>query len=357
MPAPDQSSEVAFYAPMKAPDHPTPSGDRQIARLTLAALERAGFAPRLVSRLRVLDVAGCANVQARLAVEAEAEAARLAGALRPAPALWFTYHCHYKAPDLLGPAVSRALGVPYAISEPSVSPRRRDGPWAAFARASEAAVAAADRLFWTTARDRPGLEAAGHGARMVHLPAFLDAGPAFAPRPAGDPPRLLAVAMMRAGDKLESYRRLAAGLAYLSGDWRLEVIGDGEAEAEVRGLLAPFGARVAFSGRLDHPAALRAALSAADVMVWPGVGEGVGMAVLEAQAAGLPVVSEDHPAQRELVEGPLVPPGDPAAFARAVEAALAGRERLGAAARARIEARHGLDAAAAVLRRELRALL
>ena len=30
-----------------------------------------------------------------------------------APDVWFTYHVHHKAPDLLGPAVSRALGIPY----------------------------------------------------------------------------------------------------------------------------------------------------------------------------------------------------------------------------------------------------
>ncbi|HET7409671.1 MAG TPA: glycosyltransferase family 4 protein, partial [Paracoccaceae bacterium] len=188
---------------------------------------------------------------------------------------------------------------------------------------------------------------------MVHLPAFLDEGPAPVARPAGDPPRLLTVGMMRPGDKLESYRRLAAGLAHLPGEWRLDVIGDGEAAGAVRALFARFGDRVAFRGRVDDPAGLRAAYEAADLMVWPGVGEGVGMAVLEAQAAGLPVVSEDHPAQRDLIEGPLVPPDDPAAFARAVGAALAERAARGAAARARIEARHGLDAAAAILRREL----
>src|SRR5690606_17666527 len=152
----------------------------------------------------------------------------------------------------------------------SVSTRRREGPWAAFARASEAAIAAADRLFWTTARDRPGLDAAGHGPKMVHLPAFLEEGPAPAPRPAGGPPRLLAVAMMRPGDKLESYRRLAAALAHLPGEWRLDVIGDGEAAGEVRALFAPFAGRVAFRGRIDDPARLRAAYEAADLMVWPG---------------------------------------------------------------------------------------
>ena len=33
---------VAFYAPMKAPTHPAPSGDRRMARLLMAALTVAG---------------------------------------------------------------------------------------------------------------------------------------------------------------------------------------------------------------------------------------------------------------------------------------------------------------------------
>ncbi|MEO1722987.1 MAG: hypothetical protein AAFR84_11325, partial [Pseudomonadota bacterium] len=36
---------VAFYAPMKSPDHPTPSGDREIARHLLTALSAAGANP------------------------------------------------------------------------------------------------------------------------------------------------------------------------------------------------------------------------------------------------------------------------------------------------------------------------
>src|SRR4051812_6266828 len=34
---------VAFYAPMKPPDHPVPSGDRRMAQLLLAALGFAGY--------------------------------------------------------------------------------------------------------------------------------------------------------------------------------------------------------------------------------------------------------------------------------------------------------------------------
>ncbi len=51
---------------MKAPDHPNPSGDRHIARLTLQALGRAGYDAQCVSRLRTLDMDGDPAAQARL---------------------------------------------------------------------------------------------------------------------------------------------------------------------------------------------------------------------------------------------------------------------------------------------------
>jgi glycosyltransferase involved in cell wall biosynthesis len=346
---------VAFHAPMKPRDHPTTSGDRRIARLTLQALALAGLDARCVSAFRSLDMAGDPGVQARLTAEGAAESARLTACLADGPpALWFTYHCYYKAPDLLGPAVSRSLGVPYVISEASVSPKRREGKWAAFAAVSEAAIGQADRLFWTTARDRPALEAAGHGAKMVHLPAFLDPGPAVAPRPAGEPLRLLAVAMMRPGDKLESYRRLAAALAHLPGDWHLTVIGHGAARDEVRAALSGCAARLSWVPGLTDPEAIRPHYEASDLLVWPGVNEGVGMAWLEAQAAGLPVVAEDGPAARAVVGGgQLAPPGDPRAFARAIGDAARDRAALSARAREHVQAHHSLAAAAAILKSSL----
>jgi hypothetical protein len=33
---------IAFYAPMKPPDHPQPSGDRRMANLLMQALRLAG---------------------------------------------------------------------------------------------------------------------------------------------------------------------------------------------------------------------------------------------------------------------------------------------------------------------------
>src|SRR5579863_5395260 len=133
---------IAFYAPLKPPDHPTPSGDRRIAQLFLAALRAAGHEPFLASRLRSYDGAGDGPRQARLADIGERQAARLLARWRfspgAAPDLWFTYHLYYKAPDWLGPRVSAALGIPYVIAEASSAPKRAAGAWAIGHRAVEA---------------------------------------------------------------------------------------------------------------------------------------------------------------------------------------------------------------------------
>lgn len=59
----------------------------------------------------------------------------------------------------------------------------------------------------------------------------------------------------------------------------------------------------------------------ADAFVFPSVREGWGLVVLEAMAAGLPVVTSDIPVFREYLSGHealLVPPGDPGALAKAL---------------------------------------
>lgn len=72
----------------------------------------------------------------------------------------------------------------------------------------------------------------------------------------------------------------------------------------------------------DEP--LRAVVAGAAAVVLPSRDEGFGLPVLEALAAGVPVVASDLPVLRE-VGGPAVryaPPGDPVAFAEAITAVL-----------------------------------
>jgi glycosyltransferase involved in cell wall biosynthesis len=351
---------IAFYAPLKPPDDPSPSGDRQMARLLLAALHLAGHQPFVASRLRSYDGAGDALRQARLGAIGDRAARRLLQSWRrqpgAAPELWFTYHLYYKAPDWLGPAVSRGLGIPYVVAEASSAPKRAAGGWAAGHHAVEAALRRADAVFGLNPADRQCvLPLLGDPQRWIALPPFLDAR-RFAQPPAatrGPPPRLIAVAMMRPGDKLASYRLLGAALMRLRDlGWSLDVIGDGSARSAVEAALAPLGSRVVYRGMLDE-GAIAAALAAADLFVWPAINEAFGMALLEAQASGLPVVAGASGGVGGIVAagetGLLAPPGDAAAFAAATRRLIcdgAARAAMAAAARRKVARDHDLPAAA-----------
>src|SRR5260221_408186 len=286
---------IAFYAPLKSPTHGTPSGDRRVAGLLMDALAAAGHRVQVASTFRSYDGDGDEARQRALRSQGEAYASQLADDWRAAPAadrpeLWFTFHLYYKAPDWLGPLVSAALGIPYIVAEASHAAKRAGGPWALGHVTVARAIRRADAVIGLNSADRAGIVALlGNSKRWFAMPPFLDAAayPAIRPEPEY-PPRLIAVAMMRPGDKLASYRLLAAALASLLDlSWTLEVVGDGPVRNEVKQALAPLGYRVRYAGALD-PTAAAAHLARADLCVWPAINEAFGMALLEAQACGVP---------------------------------------------------------------------
>ena len=350
---------TAFYAPLKAPDHPVPSGERAMARLLLEALERAGAAPRLACRLRTYDRGEPAR-QRRLDGLAARGAPLLARRLAPGPTdLWFTYHCHHKAPDGLGPRVSAALSLPYVVAEASIAAKRATGPWAEGFVQARRAIRAADVVLAMSAVDEAGLAPVVEPpARLLRLAPFTPVPAAVPPAPPAGPPRFVTVAMMRHGAKRRSYGVLAAALAELGErPWTLDVVGDGPARAEIEAeLRTAAGERVRFLGRIDDRAARDAVVAGATAMLWPAVDEAYGMALLEAQAVGVPVVAGDGHGVPEVVEdgacGLLAPVGDAAAFAQRVATVLDSPNRaaaMGDAARRLVGARHSVDAAAARL--------
>jgi glycosyltransferase involved in cell wall biosynthesis len=165
---------------------------------------------------------------------------------------------------------------------------------------------------------------------------------------------MVTVAMMRPGDKLESYRMLARSLTRcLALPWVLSVVGDGPASEAVREAFAAMPPdRLNWLGERPRDE-IPAILAGADLFVWPGFGEAYGLAYLEAQAAGLPVVAQDVAGVPEVVRGGetglLVPTGDPEAFAGAVTRLLedAGtRRRMGRAARRFVLEERSLEGAA-----------
>jgi glycosyltransferase involved in cell wall biosynthesis len=372
---------VLLHTPLKPPDNPTPSGDREMARGVARLLRRLGHTVVMPASSQVAP--GAPVPQAHLALErrARAQAVRLIARWRSLSPrhperfdLWFTYHCYYRKPDWLGPIVSHALGVPYVIAEASHAPRRAQGPTRLGHRAVERALAAADLVLTLNPRDVAGVKARLRpGAHQLWLPPFIDTAPlrdaasrAAAGKAKGKsngPPLLLSVGMMRTRDKLESYRVLAEALTLLKDrPWRALLVGDGPARVEVEALMAPLGERVRFAGALPHEA-LPALYAGADLYLWPAINEAYGMAFLEAQAAGLPVVAGRSGGVAAVVAdgvtGLLTQAGDAPAFASAVArllAAPAERARLAAAAKDRIATHHDERAAARALAAALRTL-
>ncbi len=376
------AERVAFYAPLKPPTHPTPSGDRRMARALMAILERQGHGVTLASRLRSFDREGDHIRQGRIRHLCERLADRLirryqAMPVDMRPTAWVTYHPYHKSPDWLGPVVQRRLNLPYVVIEASFAPKQAGGPWDLGHRAAEAAIRAADVALAMTTVDQAGLAPLiAPPSMLVRFPPFLETAPfkkASQQRAAHrqglaerfgldvEQPWLLAVGMMRDDVKRHSYELLAEALRHLQDRrWQLLIVGDGVARPSIERLFTSFGSeRVKCLGILGENL-LPACYAAADVYAWPAVREAYGMAMLEAQASGLPVVAGREGGVTDIVQdgvtGMLTDPRDPIALASAIADLLdhrTKREAMSLAAARFVEKDHSLDRASALLDKAL----
>jgi phosphatidyl-myo-inositol alpha-mannosyltransferase len=151
---------------------------------------------------------------------------------------------------------------------------------------------------------------------------FADAEPAVL----GEGPKLLFVGRLdeRKGfpTAVSAFERLAIGRPAL----RLIVVGDGPERSAIDGLSPDVRARVTMLGSVPN-VDLPPFEKACDLYLGTSVGgESFGVVLVEAMAAGLPVVASDIPGYDEVVtdgvEGFLVPPRNPEAVAQAAESIL-----------------------------------
>jgi glycosyltransferase involved in cell wall biosynthesis len=166
-----------------------------------------------------------------------------------------------------------------------------------------------------------GCDVAGIAAR---------AGRARPVRGARDP---LVIGMVARLDPIKDQATLIRAFASLAAEMpavELWLVGDGEMMPALRRLAAALEVadRVVFWGRRADVPEL---LGQMDVYAFSTTGdEGFGIAVIEAMAAGLPVVASDVAACREVLDGGaagvLVPPGDAARLAEAVAHLLRSEE-------------------------------
>ena len=184
--------------------------------------------------------------------------------------------------------------------------------------------------------------------RTVVIPNAVDVGAAPGARHDGDPPQVVTVGRLAAPKDALTLLRALSALAPIP--FSALLVGDGPDRAEVEAEIRALGLEdtVALAGsRSDVPSLL----AAADVFVLSSRSEGAPFSILEAMAAGLPVVASDVGGVGELVvdgeTGLLVPPADPVGLAEALRRVLldaALRRRFGAAGRARAAERFDLRA-------------
>jgi glycosyltransferase involved in cell wall biosynthesis len=130
----------------------------------------------------------------------------------------------------------------------------------------------------------------------------------------------------------------------------LLIIGDGRERRDLEAAAVAAGEGVMLDVRfLGHLDDARRWLAGCDIYANSSITEGVSLTILEAMAAGLPVVATSVGGTPEVLDdscGALVPPRQPAALAAAVIKLVEDPERrasLGIAARRRAETRFGLD--------------
>jgi len=283
-----------------------------------------------------------------------AAARRLAGLM--AREAYDIVHFHTARAHAMSAFLGRAGGVPRLVTRRMDYPLR--GGWYArwlYNRAVDAVVAISEGV-------RAVLIAGGVDPGHIHLIpsgvdverfAVADAVRAATRAEHGVAGDEFAIAVVAALETRKGHAVLLEAVRALS-DLRLRVLcagtGSGAAALARRRDELGLGARVAFPGRVDDVPAL---LAAADAVVLPSLQEGLGVAALEAMAAGRPVIASRVGGLPEAVgegeAGVLVPPGDPAALAAAIRllaTAPATARALGDAGRRRATRRFAMRAMA-----------
>ena len=304
--------KISFYAPFKPLGHAHPSGDLVTATGLFDFLVKQEHRVSRASAFRCRWLYWKPWLWAQLLRERRRVVRQ---ALADPADLWFTYHSYYKAPDLLGPFVSQQTGTPYVIFQGIYSTKRK--------RAiktlpgfylNKRCLKAASHVFVNKQVDLVNL------ARLLPADRITYVAPGISPADfafdgtaremlrrqwgVGETPVIFSAAMFRPDVKSEGLSwviRACGDLARQGCDFRLVIAGDGKEKERLQKLAAQqIPQKIRFTGKIPRLEMYRY-YSAADVFVFPGIRESLGMVFLEAQSCGLPVVAFDNAGVPEAV--------------------------------------------------------
>jgi glycosyltransferase involved in cell wall biosynthesis len=361
MPSAHCSLRICFYAPFKPLGHPHPSGDLVTATGIVDFLVQRGHQVLPASNLRCRWIywrpwLWPGLLQERMRVVRKFSAQTID--------LWLTYHSYYKAPDLLGPAVADKLNIPYVIFQGIYSTKRRRR-WITKPGfyLNRKALRCADHVFANKSVDLLNLKRLLPAGRLTYVaPGIIPAEFSFDPRArrelrrkwqAGSDPVIFSAAMFRQDVKTEGLTwviRACGELMRRGLNFRLVIAGDGSARQNLQRLAgAHVPDRVHFVGKIPRSEMYRF-YSAADLFVFPGIRESLGLVYLEAQSCGLPVVAFRNAGVPEAIQdgatGILVPMYAMDSFTDAIKRLMTDkdlRQQMGLAATSYVRRFHDLN--------------
>ena len=321
---------IAFYAPIKPPDHPIPSGDRLIAGNLIKALELAGYNVELASRFIAYSKRSDMEILYSRKIAALDEAADLIDKYQRLPIIerpniWISYHPYCKAPDWIGPTVANALSIPYVTIEACKT--GQGDQWLAWREQAQAGIKLADLHLWFKPTDKTYLtELLGSDDQLCNIPPFIDLDNNSDITPAILPvewdkntPALITVGMMRKGKKLHNFYLMAEILQDMQDiPWNMVIVGGGPAEDAIKQAFSTIAPdRLHWCGQVQSIEVVQW-MRACDIFIWPGWKEPIGMVYLEAAFSELPTIAFNNMGVPLVVHhnetGLMVEPDDLSAF-------------------------------------------
>ena len=334
--------KISFYMPFKPFGHKNPSGDLVTGMELHEFLTNHNHEVEIASTLRSRWL----YLKPWQFINVARERGRIIEGLKRFPSdVWLSYHTYYKAPDLLGPACSSRLAIPYVIFQGIYSTKRKRSlkTFPGFIL-NRRALQAAQVVFTNKKTDEHNLKRLLPEERVNYIaPGLVPAQFNFdlVARRAlkeqwniGERRVVMTTAMLRPGVKTAGVVKVIDSCLELrkrGHDIILVVIGDGAnrtmIEQEGREKLS---GNILFLGKIPRHELYRY-YSAADIFAFPGIQESLGMVYLEAQSAGLPVVAFKNWGAKEAVvhneTGLLSSAEEPDEFTRDIETLIVDRDK------------------------------
>ncbi len=239
-----------------------------------------------VHRKNPLTILGCAN---RLATIIRREGVEL-------------IHAHSRVPAWVGYLASRRTRIPLVVTVHFLSGNPARWLYLPYRRADR--VICVSRSVQETMADRIGNNSVVIGNGLPPPPALWSAAGTANLR------RLLFIGRLTKSKGLQEVIQALSSLGD-SGEWRLDILGDGPLRGELETLVREkrLGDRVLFHGFRDDTDKW---LLNCSCLLFPSHHEGMPLTLARAVQLGVPILATDIPAVRELTFRPefLVPPGD-----------------------------------------------